>query len=301
MQFSMPTTAIGLTIAALAATQLLTAASLPPGHTAAAQTVSSVSVAAPTPQHGDRYSDARDLVDSQLETVSAAVAANTVEGPLVEAARLALDGEISEASAYAPSELAFASSPRGFLTGGEAALVITLESELADLEESFAAWQQAIEQTRADQAAELATQAAAAATAATQASAATSPTSGGGSTAAWAAPASAPGAHPFTVNPVGTGGQALIDACAGPVWWTPSWYPYLAEHWHCGGAAFPRHAGAIVAIAGSGVYQSAGVVMQVNAYVDDMTAVPAGYDVYYQTCLNNNPETAVVIGLTRIG
>lgn len=112
--------------------------------------------------------------------------------------------------------------------------------------------------------------------------------------------AAAPAESGYTVRIGGAGGQGLIDACVGAVWWS-GWHNLLAEHWHCGGASFPQWAGAIIHIPGSGTYQSAGVVSVVNQATANTGNIPGGYDVVYQTCLNNNPGTTGLIGLTRIG
>lgn len=125
------------------------------------------------------------------------------------------------------------------------------------------------------------------------AAAAYSQASGGGGAAASAQSG-------YTVRIGGAGGQDLIDACVGAVWWS-GWHNLLAEHWHCGGASFPQWAGAIIHIPGSGTYQSAGVVSVVNQATANTGNIPGGYDVVYQTCLNNNPGTTGLIGLTRIG
>lgn len=103
----------------------------------------------------------------------------------------------------------------------------------------------------------------------------------------------------YTVYPSASGiDQSLVDACNGPVWWTGN---LLAEHWHCGGASFPKTPGSIVNVSGSGTYQVVGIVGVVNGYTATTADVPGGYDLIYQTCLNDNPGTTGFVGLVRIG
>lgn len=83
------------------------------------------------------------------------------------------------------------------------------------------------------------------------------------------------------------------------------WYglPGLAEHWSCGGSAFPRTAGAIVHLSGilEGTYQVQGVAAVLDISVHDASDIPRGYDLVFQTCLGNNSHTMAFVGLTRIG
>lgn len=193
---------------------------------------------------------------------------------------------------------------QALLDAGAAALV--------ELETSYEAWTAAVDVARAEReaaeatAAEAAAAEAAAASVAEQAVAAeTQAEAAANSSDAAGEPApvvdnTAPAAADFTVYPGGSGGQDLIDACVGPIW-TGGLPMYLAEHWHCGGAAFPLYTGAIVNVAGVGTFQSVGVVIQLDGPNSTYADIPGGYDLYYQTCLNNNPATTGVVGLQRIG
>lgn len=108
-----------------------------------------------------------------------------------------------------------------------------------------------------------------------------------------------PHAFEYTVRPYASGmDQGLVDACSGPVWWTGN---LLAEHWHCGGSSFPQNAGAIVNVAGVGTYRVIGLVGVVNGHTATTMDVPGGYDLIYQTCLNDNPGTTGFIALELIG
>ncbi|MBU3995048.1 MAG: hypothetical protein KKF42_04620 [Actinobacteria bacterium] len=296
MSFSVPNFGVGLVLSALVATQVLTGAAavptqaelLQPHNSAATSQTVQADASLRTPQLLAALADVTQAATQAIE-------ANTFSSTSIDEAGAALTQRIRAAERLSPSAWLTANDTGAHLVEGDADLLAEIERDLGELRDSLSAWESAIESYLA---VEDARQAEAARVLAAAASVSSAPQQSA------VAPASAQGSPTrlgYTVSPAGTGGQALIDACVGPVWWEPSWFPYLAEHWHCGGAAFPKQAGAIVTIAGSGVYQSAGIVKQVNAYVEDMNAVPSGYDVYYQTCFNNDPSTSVIIGLVRIG
>lgn len=179
------------------------------------------------------------------------------------------------------------------------ALLDAAAGALAELETKYATWNEAAEAARVgreireaeEAAAAAAAEEAAAAAAAAKQAAASQPAPAGGNT---------PVPSGYTVYPAGSGDQELIDACVGPVW-TGGLPMFLAEHWHCGGASFPLHPGAVVTVAGVGTFQSVGVIIQLDGPNSTYDAIPGGYDLYYQTCLNNNPATTGVVGLQRIG
>ena len=309
MQFPLPAFSTGVVFSALIATQLLTGAAAAPMPAAPAVAHSPAGVAETVAQSAapDRVTALRtELAELAAEaTKSLETPARAITDPATPAspaaaelewARAALSTSVLAAQRLTPSAWITTQEPGAHLIGGEQQVIAELERDLATLADDLALWESLLQQSAAAEAAreaEAAAERAELAAAATAASAVTTPRAD--------PPGAAPSGGGFTLSPAGTGGQSLIDACIGPVWWTPSWFPYLAEHWHCGGSAFPKQAGAVITIAGSGVYQSAGIVKQVNAYVEDMNAVPGGYDVYYQTCLNNDPATSVIIGLVRIG
>lgn len=123
---------------------------------------------------------------------------------------------------------------------------------------------------------------------------------------AQAAPPAAP-AGPvvnFTLNTAGAGAQGLIDACVGAVDVTNTMYggiPALAQHWHCGGYAFPTWAGAVVQINGYGLYRVNGIAAVLNHATNTTADLPRGHELLYQTCLNNNSATMALVSLSRIG
>lgn len=296
MSFSVPKFGVGLVLSALVVTQVLTGAAavptqatmLPPPSTAATSHTLETDASQRIPELLVELADVTQAATQAIET-------NAFSSTTIDAAGAALSQRIRAAEHLSPSAWLTANDTGAHLVEGDAELLAELERDLVELHDSLSAWESAIESYLAE---EDARQAESARVLAAADSVSSGPQQ---STVVQARAQGSPTQLGYTVSPAGSGGQALIDACVGPVWWTPSWFPYLAEHWHCGGAAFPKQAGAIVTIAGSGVYQSAGIVKQVNAYVEDMNAVPSGYDVYYQTCLNNDPSTSVIIGLVRIG
>ncbi|QEO10200.1 hypothetical protein [Protaetiibacter larvae] len=102
-----------------------------------------------------------------------------------------------------------------------------------------------------------------------------------------------------------SGGQAEIDACRGSVniagiaGYLGGAF-YAAEHWSCGGRAWAGiGTGAQVEFPGYGVYQVAG---QVGGLVlgADASMLPAGYDGYYQTCIDGSSSNMHVWLLTRV-
>ncbi|PZQ91480.1 MAG: hypothetical protein DI534_00360 [Leifsonia xyli] len=121
-----------------------------------------------------------------------------------------------------------------------------------------------------------------------------------------AAPAGATGGLAVIESIWTSGGQAEIDACRGSVD-MPDIASYLgggfyaAEHWRCGGSAWGGvGAGAIVQFPGYGVYQVVGRVGGL-VYGVDASAVPAGYDGYYQTCIGGSSSNMTVWLLSRVG
>lgn len=295
MSFSAPTFGLGLVLSALVATQVLTGAAAVPTQSELIEPAASVATGLYSEtEAGQRIPGLMVELASVTSSATAAVDSNTLSSASIHEAEMGLLEKIRAAERLSPSAWLTARSDGAHLVAGEVDLLLELERDLDELRVSLTAWENAV---AAHRTAEDARQTEAARSLATVPAAPAAPRP---TTATPAPTQGGPVSSGYTISPAGTGGQALIDACVGPVWWTPTWFPYLSEHWHCGGAAFPRHAGAIITITGSGVYQSAGVVKQVNAYVEDMSSVPSGYDVYYQTCLHNDPSTSVVIGLMRI-
>lgn len=100
------------------------------------------------------------------------------------------------------------------------------------------------------------------------------------------------------------GSQPEIDKCAGPVD-VSAFYglPALAEHWACGGSYFPRWKGATVRLTGlkAGLYRVEGVIGYLNGGKDKVDVVPRGYDLIFQTCLQNDATHSGLMGMTRIG
>ncbi len=109
----------------------------------------------------------------------------------------------------------------------------------------------------------------------------------------------------YTINVwTDTGFQASIDACRGGVDVTAQYNVHtIAEHWTCGGSSFPRTAGSIVTLTGidAGTYRVDGVVAILNVYKNKTSDIPRGYDLIYQSCLNNNATTEFFAGMTKIG
>ena len=108
---------------------------------------------------------------------------------------------------------------------------------------------------------------------------------------------------PYAEYVVGAGGQSLIDACAGSVLFGHGYPLLLAEHWSCGGAAFPRRAGRLVDFSGamSGRYVVVGLVATLDGSVATSASLPHGYDVLYQTCYRGDVRQTQIWALNRIG
>ena len=107
----------------------------------------------------------------------------------------------------------------------------------------------------------------------------------------------------FTLNVwTSSNKQSAIDACRGGVAWPGYPSPTVVEHWRCGGASFPRSAGAIVTVTGyhAGTYRVIGVVREFNASTWSPSVLPSGYQLLFQTCLNDNAHTTILIGLARV-
>lgn len=105
-----------------------------------------------------------------------------------------------------------------------------------------------------------------------------------------------------TINVWTAGWQAQIDQCRGAVD-ISSYYgtPTIAEHWTCGGSAFPEGAGATVRVTGAraGTYTVVGVVAVLNAYSSNASQVPHSYNLLYQTCRGSDSRATVFIALRR--
>jgi hypothetical protein len=108
---------------------------------------------------------------------------------------------------------------------------------------------------------------------------------------------------PYAEYVVGAGGQSLIDACAGSVLFGHGYPLLLAEHWSCGGAAFPRRAGRLVDFSGAltGRYVVVGLVATLDGSVATSGDLPHGYDVLYQTCYRGDVRQTQIWALNRIG
>jgi hypothetical protein len=107
---------------------------------------------------------------------------------------------------------------------------------------------------------------------------------------------------PYAEYVVGAGGQALIDACQGSVLFGHGYPLLIAEHWSCGGSAFPRRAGALVDFSGAlgGRYVVVGLAVTVDGSVATSADLPQGYDLLYQTCLRGDVRQTQVWALNRI-
>ena len=103
----------------------------------------------------------------------------------------------------------------------------------------------------------------------------------------------------------GIGWQAEIDACLGSVDVTNQYRtPTLVEHWACGGSRFPTQAGTLITLSGmySGTWRVEGIVARLSFYTPHFVKfVPHDYELLYQTCENDNLNTEILIGLTRVG
>lgn len=131
--------------------------------------------------------------------------------------------------------------------------------------------------------------------------------------AAAAAAAHTVGARTGPLRPAGafvesiwtTGGQAQVDACRGSVNFAGiAGYLgaafYAAEHWSCGGRAWAGlGTGARVDFPGYGSYQIVGQVGGL-ALGADASMLPAGYDGYYQSCIDGSATNMHVWLLRRV-
>lgn len=97
----------------------------------------------------------------------------------------------------------------------------------------------------------------------------------------------------------GWGGQGLIDACVGSVFFDGYGGQGIVEHWSCGGSEFPQWPGAIVEIPGYGIYEVQGILTILDASVNDTSDLPGGF--FYQTCLGGSTSTMAFIGLSQVG
>lgn len=131
--------------------------------------------------------------------------------------------------------------------------------------------------------------------------------SGGGEGSAGATPAPAPsGPAPADWSEyVWTSGfQSELDSCAGSVDLSGVYgVRVVGEHWHCGGAAFPTWSGATVDFTGvvAGRYRVAGIAAVLDGATANSNDIPGGYDLLYQTCLDNSTARMAFVGLVRIG
>jgi hypothetical protein len=120
-----------------------------------------------------------------------------------------------------------------------------------------------------------------------------------------ARPAPKPVAHPAvaTISVWTSGFQSQLNACRGAVDLTGAYrVPTIGEKWTCGGARFPR-AGSLVRLTGlhAGLYRVGRVVAMLNAYTQNSGAIPRGYQLLFQTCINDNAHTEAFTSLTRVG
>jgi hypothetical protein len=105
-----------------------------------------------------------------------------------------------------------------------------------------------------------------------------------------------------SINVWTTGFQTQINECRGAVDLTAHYYTRtIGEHWSCGGASFPKTAGAIVHITGldAGTYRVIGLVATLNAYVAHTSSIPKGYQLLFQTCRNGDSHYTIFIALER--
>jgi hypothetical protein len=122
--------------------------------------------------------------------------------------------------------------------------------------------------------------------------------------AAQAAAARAVAAQASTVTVWTAGWQTQINACHGAVDITAHYRTAtVAQHWGCGGSAFPTTAGTIVRFVGldAGTYRVIGVAAVLDAYTAKTNQLPRGYDMLFQTCRNNNSHTTEFVALQKIG
>ena len=116
-------------------------------------------------------------------------------------------------------------------------------------------------------------------------------------------PAMAPASVSFSKLVWTAGWQNEIDACQGAVDIGAHYgVPVIAEHWSCGGSQFPRE-GSTVTLTGaaSGVFLVGSVAAVLNVATDTAADVPHGFDLLYQTCINDSSATMSFTELIRIG
>jgi hypothetical protein len=107
-----------------------------------------------------------------------------------------------------------------------------------------------------------------------------------------------------TVNVWTAGWQGEINQCRGGVDITAHYgTPTVAEHWSCGGSAFPTSAGTVVTLTGldAGTYRVTGVVAVLDAYTAKSNEIPTGYSLLFQTCRNGDSHYTQFVGLQKIG
>ncbi|MDI2035722.1 LysM peptidoglycan-binding domain-containing protein [Paenarthrobacter nitroguajacolicus] len=117
-----------------------------------------------------------------------------------------------------------------------------------------------------------------------------------------AAPAPAPAPAVRTIYVAGAGGQSLVDACIGPINYTPTnaYAVFITEHDFCGGwARFSGiNVGETVSIPGYGTFTATGRGVVPNpGTTNDVAAVFGGFPaVVLQTCIPGTSQM-LVIGL----
>ena len=248
----------------------------------------------------------RVLTEGTRAELAAVIRSTTIEaaradGVLDQAGRL-VDSHRSTGSYF--SAWADFSAAAGRLQSGIDDSLAALTDELARATEAVAAavadWQAEQERLAVEEAAQAA-QAQAARVAAEPAIATVegAGASGGPGTGGTATSGAATLAkHVWT-----SGFQTEIDACNGAVDVAARYgVAVIAEHWSCGGSAFPG-SGTVITLTGvrSGSYLVGDVVAVLDAHTDGTSDVPRGYDLLYQTCINGSDSAMSFTVLTRIG
>ena len=122
--------------------------------------------------------------------------------------------------------------------------------------------------------------------------------------AAWQAELDRILASRYTNHVHAVGWTSELDECVGSVDISAHYdnVPTIAEHWSCGGRAFPDEAGTIIRLTGEneGTYRVDGIVKMVNQHIATVADVPRGYDLLYQTCQNGQSTTMSFTALTRL-
>ena len=176
---------------------------------------------------------------------------------------------------------------------------LAAEQAAALLAEQVAAEAAAEAQARREESA--AAEAAAVADAAVAAEVPGPPESSADTPAVPAPVAAAPQAHLETVWAAGF--QTEIDACRGSVDLTARYgTAVIGEHWDCGGSSFPKTEGTLIELGGilSGTYRTGPVVAVLDKQVATTDDVPRGYDLLYQTCIDNSNSRMSFTVLTRV-